>query len=148
MYTDDNMKAIKTNKKIIERYYNEVWNQGDLDVLDEILDPRYINHNPGLPNPTPGPDGLKPIVSAMRSGLPDLVFEIDDMLITPEKVAIRCTMYGTHLGDLFGQPSTGKKVKINQMQIEKIKNGKIIEHWRVSDDLMEQIGVSTLGAQR
>jgi len=142
MYTKENQKLIEKNKKIITRYYDEVWNQGNLDVLDDILDPEYINHNPGLPNPIPGPDGLKPIVAAMRTGLPDLRFEINDMLLTPDKVAIRCTMHGTHTGELFGIPSTGKKVCINQMQIEYIKNGKIIEHWRVSDDLMEQIGVS------
>ena len=142
MYTDENKKIMEINKVIIERYYNEAWNQGKLDVLDEILDPAYINHNPGLPNPTPGPDGLKPIVVAMRAGLPDLRFEINDMLVTPEKVAIRCTMYGTHLGELFGIPSTGNKVVINQMQIEQIKDGKIVEHWRVSDDLMKQIGAA------
>jgi len=141
MNTDENKKILEINSKVIERYYTEVWNQGNLDVLDELLDPEYINHNPGLPNPIPGPDGLKPIVAAMRTGLPDLRFKINDMLTTTEKVAIRCTMYGTHLGDLFGNPPTGKKVKINQMQIEQLKDGKIIEHWRISDDLMKQIGV-------
>ncbi len=130
------------NEKIIRRYFDEAWNQGKLEVLDEIIDPNYINHSPGLPDPLPGPNGLKPIIAAIRTGLPDLHFQIEDLVITENKVAIRCTMQGTHLGDLFDIQPTGKKVKINQMQIEYIKDGKIFEHWRQSDDmgLMKQLG--------
>ncbi len=130
------------NEKIIRRYFDEAWNQGKLEVLDEVIDPNYINHSPGLPNPLPGPNGLKPIIAAIRTGFPDLHFQIDDLIIAENKVAVRCTMQGTHLGDLFGIPPTGKKVKVNQMQIEYIKNGKIFEHWRQSDDMgmMKQLG--------
>jgi len=133
--------SIAENQKLIERYYNEAWNQGKLDVLNEIIDEGYINDSPGMPNPPNGPNDLKPIISAMRIGFPDLQFEIDDMVISDDKVAIRCTMHGTHLGELFGIPATGKRVKVNQMQIEYIKDGKIVEHWRQSDDLgmMKQI---------
>jgi steroid delta-isomerase-like uncharacterized protein len=134
------------NEKLIRRYFDEAWNQGKLEVLDEIIDPDYINHSPGLPDPIAGPDGLKPIIAAIRTGFPDLYFQINDMVITENKVAVRCTMQGTHLGNLFGIPPTGKKIEINQMQIEYIKNGKIIEHWRQSDDLgmMKQLGKFSL----
>jgi len=130
------------NEKIIRRYFDEAWNQGKLEILDEIIDPHYINHSPGLPNPIPGPDGLKPIIVAIRSGFPDLHFQIEDLVISENKVAVRSTMRGTHLGNLFGIAPTGKKVNIHQMQIEYIKEGKIIEHWRQSDDLelMKQLG--------
>jgi len=133
--------SIEKNKSIIERYY-EAWNKGNLEVLDEIIDADYVNHNPGIPDLARGPDGLKPIIIALRNGFPDLHFEIDDMVITEDKVAVRCTMHGTHLGDLFGLSASGKKVKVNQIQIEYIKNEKIIEHWRQSDDLsmMKQLG--------
>jgi steroid delta-isomerase-like uncharacterized protein len=134
--------SVEENRIIIERYYNEAWNAGKLEVLDEIIDPNYVNHNPGIPNIARGPAGLKPIISALRIGFPDLGFEINDMVITEDKVAVRCTMHGTHLGDLFGMPPTGKKVSVNQMQIEYIKDGKIVEHWRQSDDMgmMKQLG--------
>lgn len=130
------------NEKIIRRYFDEAWNQGKLEVLDEIIDANYINHSPGLPNPLPGPNGLKPIIAAIRTGFPDLHFQIEDLVIAENKVAVRCTMQGTHLGDLFGMPPTGKKVKVSQMQIEYIKDGKIFEHWRQSDDMgmMKQLG--------
>jgi predicted ester cyclase len=64
------------------------------------------------------------------------------MVVTENQVAIHSTMSGTHEGDLFGLPATGKKINVNQLQIERIENGKIIEHWRQSDDLgmMRQLG--------
>lgn len=134
--------SIQHNEQIIERYFDEVWNQGKLNVLDEIIDPKYVNHSPGMPNPEPGPAGLKPIIAGMRKAFPDLCFNIENMVVTEEQVAVHCTMHGTHTGDLFGLAATGKKIIVNQMQIERIQNGKIIEHWRQSDDLgmMKQLG--------
>lgn len=136
------MNLIQSNEQIIKKYFNEAWNQGKLEVLDEIIAPNYINHTPGSPNPIPGPEGLKPIIASLRKAFPDLKFTIENMVISEEQVAIHCIMYGTHTGDLFGLPPTGKKVKVNQMQIERIKEGKIVEHWRQSDDLgmMKQLG--------
>lgn len=134
--------SISKNKTLIERYFEEVWNNGELDVLDDIIHQNYINHSPGMPNPEKGPAGLKPIVAAMRVGFPDLNFKIDDLIITDQNIAIRSTMSGTHAGELFGMPATGKKVVVNQFQFEHIQDGKIIEHWRQSDDLgmMKQLG--------
>ena len=136
--------SIKENTAIIQSYFNDAWNNGKLEVLDEIISPEYINHNPGTPNPKKGPEGLKPIIQALRSAFPDLNFEIHDLVVCEDKVAIRSTMQGTHLGDLFGIPATKKKVVVAQLQIEHIKDGKIIEHWRQSDDvgMMKQLGIS------
>lgn len=130
------------NEKIIKRYFEEAWNQGKLEVLDEIIAPDYVNHSPGMPNPLPGPEGLKPIIEGLRKAFPDLHFTIENMVVTENQVAIHSIMSGTHEGDLFGLPATGKKVNVNQLQIERIENGKIVEHWRQSDDLgmMRQLG--------
>ena len=134
--------TIERNTTLIKRYFEEVWNQGKLDVLDEIIDINYINHSPGAPNPEPGPVGLKPIIAGMRQAFPDLHFEIKNMIVTSSQVAIHSVMHGTHKGDLFGMAPTGKVVKVNQMQIERIENGKIVEHWRQSDDfgMLQQLG--------
>jgi len=134
--------TIEKNKILMQRYFEEAWNQGKLDVLDDIIDENYVNHSPGSPDPKPGPNGLKPIILAVRKGFPDLHFEIKNMVVSDDQVAIHCVMHGTHTGDLFGMAPTGKKVTVNQIQIERIKNGKIIEHWRQSDDLgmMQQLG--------
>ena len=78
----------------------------------------------------------------MRNGFPGLRFVIDDMVSCKNKVAIRWTMYGTHLGELFGLAASGKKVNVNQFQIERVENGQIVEHWRQSDDMgmLKQLG--------
>ena len=138
----DDAAAVEKNKLIIRRYFEEAWNKGELAVLDELLDADYINHSPSFGNPPPGPGGLKPIIAELRSAFPDLHFTIEDMVVTEDAAAVRVTMYGTHKGDLFGIPPTGRKVVVKQLQIERIRDGRIVEHWRQSDDLgmMRQLG--------
>lgn len=130
------------HQNIIHRYYEEVWNQGRLDVLDELLDTQYINHTPSVPNPPPGPDGLKPIVAAIRRAFPDLHYEIKDIIVNDSMAVARVIMTGTQQDSLFDLPPTGRKIMVNQINIEKIKNGKVVEHWRVTDELglMKQLG--------
>jgi steroid delta-isomerase-like uncharacterized protein len=137
------MNAIEKNRSLIEAYFYEVWNKGNLRKLEEIVDPSYINHNPSSPDPLPGPDGLKPIILAMRQGVPDLTYTIEETIITPERIVARVLVRGTHSGTLFGIPASGKKFEIRQVNVEYIKNGKIVEHWRVTEELqwMQQLGV-------
>lgn len=137
------MNAIEKNQALIEAYFYEVWNKGNLRKLEEIVDPSYINHNPSSPHPLPGPDGLKPIILAMRQGVPDLTYTIEETIITPDRIVARVLVRGTHSGTLFGIPASGKKFEIRQVNVEYIKNGKIVEHWRVTEELqwMQQLGV-------
>jgi predicted ester cyclase len=113
-----------------------VWNQGRLDVLDELLAASYVNHTPSTPDPPPGPAGLKPIVAAIRHAFPDLHFRIEDVISTPNYAVARTIMTGTHRGDSFGLSPTGRSVSANQINIERIVDGQIVEHWRVTDELM------------
>jgi steroid delta-isomerase-like uncharacterized protein len=130
------------NELLGRRYFEEVWNQGKLDVLNELLAPNYVNHTPSTPDPPPGPAGLKPIVQAIRQAFPDLHYEIEDLIATDEKVVMRVRMTGTHRGELFGLPATGRRVSVGQINIERIEQGRIVEHWRVTDELtlMRQLG--------
>ena len=134
---------IEFNRKLIEAYFYEVWNNGDFNKMEEIIAPDYINHNPSTPKPPPGPEGLKPIISSMRNGIPDLRYTIKDAVITADKVVVRVSVTGTHLGNLFGIPPTGKAIAIEQINIERIKSGKIVEHWRITEELkmMQQLGL-------
>jgi steroid delta-isomerase-like uncharacterized protein len=130
------------NEQLIIKYFEEVWNKGKLEVLDDIIAPNYINHSPGMENPPPGPEGLKPIVAAIRKAFPDLNYVIENIVVSDSQVAVHTTMHGTHTGDFFGIAPTNKTIKVSQMQIERIENNKIVEHWRVTDDLsmMRQLG--------
>jgi steroid delta-isomerase-like uncharacterized protein len=136
--------AIDRNRRIIERYFEEVWNEGKLEVLDELLSEAYLNHTPSTPNPRPGPEGLKPIVAAIRTGFPDLHFRIEDVVATPDRVVARTLMTGTHLAPLFDLAPTGRRISVSQINIERIEAGRIAEHWRVTDELTmrRQLGVT------
>lgn len=127
---------LNENKKLIETYFFRVWNNGELDLLDTIIDENYINHSPGGPvTPPPGAPGLKPIVAAMRQGFPDLHYSIKDLVITKSRIVARVVMTGTLLGELWGMQANGKRIEVNQINIEYVKDGRITEHWRLTDEL-------------
>ena|ERR1700730_13894778 len=131
-----------TNEQLIKKYFEEIWNNGKLEVLNEIISPDYMNHNPGIANPIPGPEGLKPIIEGIRKAFPDLKYVIENMVVSDDQVAVHTTMHGTHKGDFFGLAPTNKVIKVSQMQIERIENNKIVEHWRITDELtlLRQLG--------
>ncbi|GAB3401659.1 hypothetical protein GCM10027318_09430 [Massilia agilis] len=132
---------IEHNRRLLTSYFEQVWNQGQVDVLDELLATDYINHSPSTPNPPAGPAGLKPIVQAMRAGIPDLHYDILDMVVAPDKVAVYTRVTGTHSGELFGMPASHRKIDVRQMQVEWIRDGRIWQHWRITDEaaLVRQI---------
>jgi steroid delta-isomerase-like uncharacterized protein len=135
--------SAEENKAIMRRYFEGAWEQGDLELLDELLAPDYVNHNPATPDMPTGPEGVKGVVSMFRSGIPDLTVVIEDMIAEGDKVATRYTLEGTHEGELFGVPPTGKRLSIKSMTVERVSEGRIRDHWRVTDSLemMQQLGV-------
>jgi steroid delta-isomerase-like uncharacterized protein len=78
-----------------------------------------------------------------RSALPDLKMVVEDMIAEGDKVVLRYTLEGTHEGELFGIPPTGKQLSVKGIAVERVSDGKIREHWRVTDELgmMQQLGV-------
>jgi steroid delta-isomerase-like uncharacterized protein len=134
--------STEANKSILRRYFEEAWNRGQLDVLDDIVAAHYVNHDPAVPGLPPGPDGLKAIMTGFRVAFPDLHFSIDDQIAEGDKVVTRWSMRGTHAGEFMGMPPSGKQIITVGMQIERVVDGQIVEHWRRSDDLglMQQLG--------
>jgi steroid delta-isomerase-like uncharacterized protein len=132
------------NKVVLQRYFEEAWNKGNLSVLDEIVSPDYVNHNPAIPGLPPGPAGLKPILAGFRAAFPDIHFTVEEQIAEGDTVVTRWTMCGTHQSEFMGIPATLKQVKATGIQIERLIAGKIVEHWRQSDDLglLQQLGVA------
>jgi len=102
-----------------------------------------INDSPATPDLPTGSEGVKGVVSKFRSGMPDLRVVIEDMIAEGDKVATRYTLEGTHEGELFGIPPTGQRLSIKSISVERVSDGKIREHWRITDtlDMMQQLGV-------
>ena len=130
------------SKATMRRYFG-VFERGNIDLLDELLASGYINHSPATPDLPTGPEGVKGVVSMFRSAMPDLKVIIEDMIAEGEKVATYYTLEGTHEGELFGVPPTGQRLSNKSITVERVSDGKIREHWRVSDELglMQQLGV-------
>ena len=129
--------------RVIHRYFEELFNQGKLELVAELLHPDYVNHAPGSPDLPRGRDGVRRVVESMRRALPDLHYRIDELVVGPDCVAARTTMTGTHQGELFGIPATGKRFEVRQMTFERFREGKIIAHHRLTDELslLKQLGV-------
>jgi steroid delta-isomerase-like uncharacterized protein len=134
--------SVEQNKTMMRRYFDEAWNTGNLSVLDEMVAADYANHTPAVPGLPPGPEGLKPILAAFRAAFPDLRFSIEDMMAEADRVVTRWTLRGTHQGEFLGLPPTGKPVVATGIEIDRIVEGKIVEHWLRADDLglMQQLG--------
>jgi steroid delta-isomerase-like uncharacterized protein len=125
------------------RRYLGVFEQGNIEHLDELLAPDYINHSPATPDLPTGPEGVKAVVTMFRSAMPDLRVVVEDMIAEGDKVATRYTLEGTHESELFGVPPTGQQLSIKSITVEQVSDGKIRDHWRVTDELgmMQQLGV-------
>jgi steroid delta-isomerase-like uncharacterized protein len=131
------------NKALIQRFVEEAFNRGNLDVVDGIYATDYVGHTAGFPEQTPGPEGVKEFVGLYRKALPDLHTTIEDIVTERDKVAYRWTAVGTHQGELMGVPPSSNRVELTGITIERIVGGKIVETWNNFDQLgmMRQIEV-------
>lgn len=129
--------------RIVERYFEELFNAGRLDLVDELLHPDYVNHSPGSPDLPRGREGVKVVVASMRAAFPDLAYTIEDVVVGEDAVAVRTTVRGTHRGDFLGLSPTGRSFEVQQMTIERFRDGRIVAHHRLTDEmaLMRQLGV-------
>jgi predicted ester cyclase len=119
------------NKRTIRRLYEEVANQGRLEVLDEIAWPNHVEHYP-LPGQTQGVEGLKQRVSMIRAAF-NPHFTIEHMVVEGDKVAVMWSNAGTHEGEFFGFPPTGKSITTHGVDIHLLRDGRLAEHWDVVD---------------
>jgi steroid delta-isomerase-like uncharacterized protein len=130
------------NKIVSRRLVEEVFNQGKYDVIEEIIVPTFVNHDPATGDVT-GYDGVRQNIDGYRSAFPDLKITIEEQLAEGDLVATRWTAKGTHKGELMGIAPTGKEATVTGLTLDKIKDGKIVETWNNWDTLglMRQLGV-------
>jgi steroid delta-isomerase-like uncharacterized protein len=120
-------------RRAVTRYFQDLWGKGDESLIDELLHPEYINHSPGSPTMATDRDGVRWVLRALRKAFPDLKYAIEDMVVGDDAVAVRTTMSGTHRGDFFGLAPTGRTFRVNQINIERFRDGRIVAHHRVTD---------------
>jgi steroid delta-isomerase-like uncharacterized protein len=131
------------NKAVVRRYFREILDGGNLDLVDQIFEPQYVLHDPSSPQEVCGLEGTKRFVGMFRSAFPDIAHTIEDQIAEGDKVVTRLRARATHDGELMGIPPTGKGVTIEGISIWRIADGKIEECWFNYDalGLMRQLGV-------
>ncbi len=130
------------NKRIARRVIDEIFNQGRYEVADELLSAGWIGHDPALPEPSRGPEGLKQAAGGYREAFPDLYVTIDHQCAEGDSVATRWTARGTHQGEFWGVAPTGKQATVTGITIDRIEDDRIVESWTNWDTLglLQQIG--------
>jgi len=127
------------NKDIVRRLFDEGFNKGNVEAANEIIATDYIDHSP-IPAPMPGAEGFAKRMSALRAAfVQEAIFGV--FLAEDDLVAFTWTFNGVHNGPFAGIPATGKNVTLSGINVEKLKDGKIIEHWSHFDlaGLVKQI---------
>ena len=133
----------ETNKTVVRRLFEEVWNKGNLPVTDELFAPNYVHHDSSTPDVGRGPESEKKRATLYRTAFPDLRLTIEDIIAEGETVTARWSCKGTHKGDFSGIAPTGKLFTISGISVARFTNGKMVEGWVNWDalGLMQQLGV-------
>jgi steroid delta-isomerase-like uncharacterized protein len=139
--------STEQNKTIVRRYFEELWNENNLAVIDEILASEVVGHAAG--QTFRGTDAFRQRSKGLRSIYSDVTFTMEDQIADGDKVVILWTFRGKHVGDYMGAKPTGKQVTATGMNLFRLADGKIAEVWVASDDLgeLQQLGVITLPNQ-
>jgi len=129
------------NKRTVARLYQEVANEGRLELLDELAWSDHVEHNP-FPQQSQGVEGLKQRISMVRAAF-NPRFTIEHLIAEGDKVAVMWTNEGTHVGEWFGFAPTGKSVTTHGVDIHLLRDGRLAEHWDVVDttNFLSQVGI-------
>ena len=131
------------SRTIVHRWFEEVWNQGREETVDELFAPDGIGH--GLGEGTAdvrGPADFKIFLRNMRSAFPDAHIRIEDTIVERDRAVVRVVLEGTHRGEGLGLPPTGRGVSVTGIVILKVTGGQIVEGWNSWDQLglLRQLG--------
>ena len=133
------------NKALLNRWFEEVWNKGNGDVIDELLAEDGVIH--GLTDasgqPVRGIQAFREFHTQFRGAFPNVNVTLEDVVAEGDKVVARCSVQGMHTGDNLGFAATNAPVEFEGIAIVKVKNGKIVEAWNQFDFLQmnRQLGV-------
>ena len=128
---------------VMRRIYGEVFTEGNIELIDEVMHKDFVEHEelpPGIP---PGREAPKAMIAMMHSAFPDFRADVEEILQDGNKVIARARFSGTHQGDFMGMPATGNRFDISVIDIIEFDGDKAIGHWGLMDTaaMMQQLGV-------
>ena len=130
----------QANQALVQQLFEQVF-QGNLEVIDELLDSDHLFHDPLSPFEVRGPEAYKQHFAMYPAAFPDIQMVIEDMFAQEDMVAVRWTLTGTHQGDLMGIPPTGRSMAMEGINLYRVADGKLVETWPSYDALgmMQQL---------
>jgi steroid delta-isomerase-like uncharacterized protein len=130
------------NKSLAARMPLEVFGQGKLDVVDEVLAPDFVDHNTPMPGLAPDREGVKAFAAVIRKAFPNLHNTINRVVAEDDLVVLHVTSSATMEGEFAGMPPSGKQATWDAVHIQRVRDGRIVEHWTVQDQLgmLQQLG--------
>jgi steroid delta-isomerase-like uncharacterized protein len=133
--------SVQQNKASIKRSTDELWNNGNLAIVPELVTPDFVFHTV---MEVKGPEGYRQYVSMMRGAFPDWHETIDHLVAEGDMASVFYTIRGTFKNAFMGIPPTGKKFIINTVVLWCFEKGKVVEAWVYSDSLKlyQQLGIS------
>ena len=137
--------SVQENKALVRRYFDTIWNSGELQRESEFVAKDIVVHAPPIPGIPDGIAGPLAIVGAFRAAMPDIHLTQDVLFGGGDRVVQVWTTRGMHSGgDLFGFPASGNELVLTGINVFRVENGKIAERWGSMDlmGLMQQLGVA------
>lgn len=139
--------ALEQARTVTRRLFEEVFNHGRLDLIDELVAPDAQEHE-ALPISTGEMrTDLRAWLGALLQAFPDYHVEVEDVIGEGDKVVVRERITGTHTGPLLGMPPTGRPICIEAIDILRVSDGVVVEHWGIADGttMVRQLGLVTAG---
>lgn len=143
------MSTTEKHKEIVKSIYAVCWNEGDMDAVDRIFDDN-VQHDQFLDDWPKGKEGFKALVNFWKTAFPDIHEEVVDIVAEGNKVASRFRLTGTHRGDFYGIPGTGRKIDILGAELFEFKDGKVVNYVYHEDTmgLFYQLGFMPVGSEK
>jgi steroid delta-isomerase-like uncharacterized protein len=135
--------SLEPNKELVRRLYEEAFNEDDLDLVDELVAPDVVTHNPIILDAPTGPDSIRGGLEMIRKAFPDFHVEVEDLIAEGDRVAALLTMSGTNEGDYRRGGATGKCGTMRAFFIWRIADGKLAESWGLADrfGFLQELGI-------
>jgi steroid delta-isomerase-like uncharacterized protein len=134
-----------TSAAVLRRWFDEIWNRRNVDVVDELLAPDGVLHDAAMSaGSAVAGEQFKSQARALLSAFPDLHFAIDQIVDGGDCAAVRITITGTHSGPGLGVPPTGRAIRISSMSMARVREGLLVEGWDNVDylGLFAQLGIT------
>ena len=139
------MSEQERNKALLLKLIEEGFNKRNLSVVDEVVAVDCKERQRGNSD---GREGVKEVIETLHTWFPDFTMSMEDIAAVEDRVWMRFTARGTNQGSVMRRPPTGKKVSIDVIDIARFKNGKIVEHWGVPDQLGMLLQLGLMGQPR